>query len=212
MNTSVILAIQLRSGDPFRSRISPTANRNADARRIELRGANAIGRVQCDDLIAEDIVAALDRLRNRHVPCAVRFTQNVVSPLSSGATASTELQLAHLGNLEELQGRLVDGCAVAVAGCQVRDDGAVVGFGPFGPVQVDEGTCGDGGGGFLCVGRVDGADDVGAVDGVAVDWAQVGVPGGPADGALVGDPGCDGGVVACVVLVIDVEGVDPAVC
>ena len=211
MDARVLLIIQLRANGTLRSRITPTAYRNADARRIQLRGANIIRRMQGDDLVAQNVVAVLDGLWDRDVPRAVGLAEDIIRPPPGFAAADAELQLAHLLDLEELQLGLVDGGAVAVAGCQVGDDGSVVRLGPCRPVQVDDAAGGDRGGGLLRVGGVDGADNVGAVDGAAVDGTQVGVPRGPADGALVGDPGGNGGIVARIVLVTDGEGVDPTV-
>lgn len=45
----------------------------------------------------------------------------------------------------EFQGGLVDGDAFAVAIGKVVDDGAVMGLGPIGPLELDGGAGGDGG-------------------------------------------------------------------
>lgn len=209
VNAGVLLVIQLRADGTLRSRVSATADRNADACGIELCGTDIIGRMQGDNLVAEHIVAIFDGLWDRDVPRPIGLAKDIIGPSTSFAAANTKLQLAHLSNLEELQRGLVNGCAVAVAGRKVGDDGSVVRLWPCRPVQVNETACGDRGRGFLRVGGVDGADDVGAVDGAAVDWAQVGVPRRPADGTLVGYPGCNSRIVSRVVLVADGEGVDP---
>ena len=61
----------------------------------------------------------------------------VRGPVAGLAAARTQLDLAHLGELEELQARLVNSLARAIALGKVVHDGAVVAARPLGPLQRD---------------------------------------------------------------------------
>lgn len=78
-------------------------------------------------------------------------------------------------------------------------------------MQVHCGTCSDCSWGFLRVGCIDRADDIEAVYGLAIDWTQVSVPGWPADGTLVWDPGRSCRVESRIFLVVDSQSIDPTV-
>lgn len=181
------------------------------ALRVELGAAHVVGRVQGEDLVAQDVVAGANRGGDLDGPGAVCRAQLVVRPDARGAATSAEGDAAQLGDLEPLELLLVHRGAVAVARGQVREDGPVVGVGPGGPVEVDGAARGDGRGVYLRVGSVDGADNVGGVDVVAEDGPRVVVPGGPADGPLVGNPRRHRRVVAGVLGAADGPLVNPPV-
>ena len=87
-------------------------------------------------------------------------------------------------DLEELERRLVDGRAVAVAVGQVVDHRPVVALGPGVPLQLDSAACGNLGV-DSAVAAVAVADDVGRAEGVRGHETEVGGGGGPADGVGV---------------------------
>ena len=78
-------------------------------------------------------------------------------------------------------------------------------------MHADCGTCNDWGRVFFGVGCIDGADDIEAVHGTAVDGTCIGVPGRPGDGALVWGPWRSCRVESCVLLVFDGESIYVAV-
>jgi hypothetical protein len=89
--------------------------------------------VQSDDLVAEHVVASLDGAGDSNRPTVVVAPQVVGGP--GARTDETSLI-----DLEELQGGLVDGRAVAIAVGQVGDNGAVVALSPLAPLQLDAAT------------------------------------------------------------------------
>lgn len=127
--------------------------------------------------MAHHVVTGSNRVRNSHRPAVPGINQLISSP-AAGNTAT--IDQADGVDLEEFQLGLVDGAAVAVAGCEVCDDGAVVRLWPLSPLDVDVGTgldfSGDG-----AVFAVAVADDVlGGILGTVFE-AQVCSCGGPAD-------------------------------
>lgn len=153
-----------------------------------------------DDLVAQDVVARLDRRRDGDEPGQPVGHHDVVGPV---ARAGRGRRVCFTGavDLEEAQRRLVDRLAGAVARRQVVDDGPVVRVGPRVPGQGDGVAGGDAdvalGGAGAAV-----ADDVGRAKRCGLDVPEIGLRSCPAhyngrvrlvreDGriiALVGDP------------------------
>ena len=105
--------------------------------------------VQGNDFVAQDVVARGERLGDVDGPLVAVGDQLVRGPGVGGGVDDTGG-----GELEEGEGLLVGGGAVAVALSQVVDDGAVVGLGPGVPLESHGAAGGDGdgglaGGGFL---------------------------------------------------------------
>lgn len=156
---------------------------DVDALGVVLGAVLVVGRVQGNDLVAQDVVAGGDAAGDGDGPAVVVGDEVVRRP---GARRARVVDQALLVDLEELQRRLVDRRAVAVARRQVRDDGSVVAVRPWRPLQLD-GAAGGHGGCQRCGRRIPVADDVRALVSCAVDEAQVGGGRGPADdGGWVG--------------------------
>ena len=84
--------------------------------------------------MTQNIVAIRNSLGHRERVRVVVLDHVVASPSTRGAAAVDQTLLV---DLEELEAGLVDLGAVAVAGGQVVEDGAVVGLGPLGPLHFD---------------------------------------------------------------------------
>lgn len=156
---------------------------DVDALGVVLGAVFVARRVQGDDLVAQHVVARLEGAGDGHGPAVVVGDEVVGRP---GARRVSVVDQARLVDLEELQLRLVDGRAVAVAVGQVRDDRPVVAGRPGRPLQLD-GAAGGHGGCQQRGRRIPVADDVWSLVFSAVDEAQVGGCRGPADdGGWVG--------------------------
>lgn len=87
--------------------------------------------MQGDDLMTQDIVSRRDIARDSDGPGVVVRDHGVGGPVARVATGEE----ADAVDLEPAQGGLIDGCAVAVAVGEVVGDGAVVGGGPWRPLD-----------------------------------------------------------------------------
>jgi len=199
VNAGVILVVEGGSHHAGGVCTSAASDLDIGTLRIELSGANVVGRVEGEDLVAQDVVAGRDRGGDGDGPGAPRRAQLVGSPDARGTVARAVGDLAQLRDLEPLELLLVRRGAFAVAGGQVGEDGPVVGVRPGRPVQADVAASGDRGSVNLGVGGVDRADDVRAIDVAAIHGPCVVIPSRPADGALVGRPGRCSGVKSSVV-------------
>jgi hypothetical protein len=164
--------------------------------------------VEGEDLVADDVVARGDVLRDLEDPGEVVVHEDVGAPV---AAEGALVDQAALADAHPLEGGLVDGLAVARTPGDVVDDGALVRLWPGVPLEEQLGAgldlCVDGGGGAVGV-----ADDVGVVELGGLDEAVVGDVDLPADdGGVVGLVGEGGGVVAAVADAVDVDPVDVAV-
>ena len=122
---------------------------DVDALGVGLGAVLLPGRVQGDDLVAQDVVARGERLGDVDGPLVAVGDELVRGPLVGGGVDD-----ADLGQLEEAQALLVGVGAVAGALGQVVDDRAVVGLGPGVPLEGHGAASSDGdgglaGGGFL---------------------------------------------------------------
>ena len=177
-DTVVLGSVESRSESSLGAGSSGTGDLDVDALGVVLGAVLLAGRVETDDLVAQDVVAVGDGLGDGGRPAVVVADQVVGGPLSGRAAAIDEA----LGvDLEELQRSRVDGGALAVAGGKVRDDGAVVALRPFSPLELNVRASLNGGsqGAGLAV-LV--ADDVLRRVAGAVDETEVGGAGGPANG------------------------------
>lgn len=161
-----------------RGTVRPRAsNFQIDALRIILSAVLCARRVQCNNLMAEHVVARLDRAGDRHSPAVVVGNQLVRRP---GPRHIGVVDQARLIDLEEFERRLVDCGAVTVAFGQVVNHRAVVAVRPGGPLELDF-AAGSNGRRECAWSAVLVADDVWLGVFAAVDEAQVGGRGGPSD-------------------------------
>lgn len=126
--------------------------------------------MQGNDLVTENIVTSGDGAGDSHSGAVVGSNELVTCPCTGDVSVVDQ---TGLGDLEKLEGCLVDHGAVAIAVSHVGNDRAVVALGPVSPLQLDRATGLDLGGdrtrsGFLV------ANNVGASVARAVDVAEVG--------------------------------------
>lgn len=151
VNTRVRGRVQLVCRDTVWYGVTRSGYLEVDALGVELRTADIVGRVECQDLVAENIVARLDVGGDPDLPGEAVPDQVIGRPLENNksvnrpvisvsyhdakfgrtnvtslAVASTQRNLTLLGNLEELERVLVHIGALAVAGREVVQDGALV--------------------------------------------------------------------------------------
>lgn len=91
--------------------------------------------MECDDLVAEDVVAGRDGLGDGHGPGVVVGDQLVSAPGSGVGSIADQTDLV---DLEELQCRLVNAGAVSGALGEVVDDWAVMAARPRGPLKLHD--------------------------------------------------------------------------
>lgn len=117
---------------------------DVDALWVVLRTVELTGRVQGDDFVAENVLAWRDVGGDLQDVGIVILDQLVCGP---DTRSIAPINQTLLGDLEEVELRLVDTCAIAVAGGEVVDYGSLVGFGPWCPLELDgaAGVDGDGG-------------------------------------------------------------------
>ena len=116
---------------------------DVDALGVRLSVVGLASAVECDDLVAEDIVARSHARGDGDGP-RVAVGHELVGRPGAGVGARDEAGLGDLGEGEEA---LVDGGAVAAAARgEVVDDGAAVGLGPGVPDQGHAAAGGDLGG------------------------------------------------------------------
>jgi hypothetical protein len=143
-----------------RVRRTGTSDLDVDALRVRLRAVFLASTVQSDDFVTQDVVARGEGLGDVDGPLVAVGDELVGAPLVGGGVDDTRR-----GELEEGEGLLVGGGAVALALGEVVDDGAVVGLGPGVPLQGHGAAGGDGDGGFA------GGGFLGLrVRGCSVDW------------------------------------------
>ena len=90
--------------------------------------------MQGDDFVTEDIVPRCHAFGNRDGPGVVGGKEFIGGPSTRHGCVFDETFLIDLGEFER---GFIDRAAVAVAVGQVVHDGAVVGFGPLGPLELD---------------------------------------------------------------------------
>lgn len=134
--------------------------------------------MKSDDFMAENVVACCDGAWNSYGPRVVVGDQLIRSP---GSWGSGIIYQARLVDLEELEGSLVDGGAIPVAGREIIDDRAVVRFGPGVPFHHHSRSGSNSCAGFPVGGRLV-ADDITASVGIWSDKAEIGGGFCPADG------------------------------
>ena len=174
----VVGLVELRARDALRLVGAAACDLEVHALRVVLRAVGLVAAVQRDDLVAQDVLSWRDGFGDGKRPAVVVGDQVVRGPVARGAGAVDQPGLA---DLEEVERRLVDGRAVAVAVGQVVDHGPVVALGPGVPLQLDGAARGDFGvdGAVVAVAV---ADDVGRAEGVGGHEAEVSGGRGPADG------------------------------
>ena len=96
--------------------------------------------MESDDLVAEDVVSWGDGGWDGDGSGQVVGHQSIGSP---GTWSSRVVEETRLGDLEPLEGGLVDGSAITTAVCEVVDDWAVVRLWPCVPVQINVSSSGD---------------------------------------------------------------------
>lgn len=176
--------------------------------RVILRAVLVPGRVQRNDLVAQHIVAWGDARGNLHQPGTRIREQHVGGPGSRVGS----VQVAHLVDLEELEGGLVHRLAVAIAVGKIIQDGPLVRVGPLHcPLDGNRVTGVDGrvtpGGRSILV-----ADNIARLVGIGRDEAVVGVSSCPAYyDRRVGFVGVRRWVITLPVDAVDDKVVDVAV-
>lgn len=142
---------------------------------VVLGTVGLLSTVKSNDLVAEDVLASSKVLGDGDGPCVVLTDHLDSSPLAILVTVGLDL-----GPLES---GLVNRLDITSVGSNVGDNGADVGLGPGGPVELDCSTSGNGGHGVG--GELGGtglvADDVGLAEGVGLDEAVVEVLSVPTD-------------------------------
>ena len=196
--------VQLRPRHSARQVTAGTFDLEVEALRVRLGAVGGTSAVEGDDFVTQHVVARLQVGGDLDEPA--------VAVVDEGVGGPDAVVIAGAVDLEEAQGGLVDGLAVAVAGGEVVDHGALVGVGPDGiPFERDLVAGFDGG---VAAGRSGGAvaDDVRGAEGLGGDEAVVFLVGSPADyGGRVGEVGEDGGVVVLVLDAVDDDLGDVAV-
>jgi hypothetical protein len=147
-----------------------------DALRVSLGTIGLAGRVEANDLVAENVVTGLEVLGDGELP-GEAIPDEVVGGPVTGVAARLEALLSNLGPLEAA---LVDAGEVAADGGEVLSDGTVVGLGPCVPLQGDNISGGNGDGVLDGLGALV-ADDIGSVEGIRRNEAVVLVASSPAD-------------------------------
>lgn len=143
LDTLVASLVQLFTSSTSRVGIAATGNLNVNTLHVVLRPVLLASRVQRNQLMAQNIVAVRNSLGHGERVGVVVLNHVVTGP---GTRRVAAIDQTLLVDLEELEAGLVDLGAVAVAGGQVVEDGAVVGLGPLGPLHFDLGAGLDAGG------------------------------------------------------------------
>lgn len=133
--------------------------------------------MQGDDLVTENVVSSGDGAGDGDSSAVVVGNELVGCPLAGDVAVVDQTSL---GDLEELEGGLVDLGAVAITVGHVSDDRAVVALGPLGPLQLNL-TTGLNLGGDRTRGGLLVANNVRASVAAAVDEAEVGSLLSPSD-------------------------------
>lgn len=172
----VVLAVELGTQSTLGGGISTTGDLQVETLGVALSAILVTGRVQSNDLVAQDIVSGSNIAGDGDGPAVVVGDQVVSGPGAGSFTAINETLLV---DFEELQGGLVDLGAVTIAVSHVGDDRTMVTLRPFRPLQLNLFASTDlsrDGTGFGALG----ANDVRV--GVVIDEAQVSGLSGPSDG------------------------------
>lgn len=178
-DTGVGRRIQLGGDNTRRGLGATTSDTQVEALHVVLRAVLGMSAMESDHFMAKNIVTGGDIGRDLHEPGVIVLNELVVSPEAGDFGV---IDKPDPGNLEELEGGLVDGRATGVVatGGEVVDHRSVMGLRPFGPLEVDAVTGGD------CrealrVGSVDVTDHVVGGEEVRFDEAVGRVGGTPGD-------------------------------
>lgn len=114
------------------------SNLKVEAVRVVLSTVGITARVKGNYLVAENIMAGLDASGDLGSPLKPILEQNIIGPEARDSV----IDASSFGDLEELEGRLVDEVAAVVgARSEIVNDGAMMGFGPCAPLEGDGISC-----------------------------------------------------------------------